>query len=112
MIDSYQFRTFIIKGKEYNRNIKLFDKEVREYKYIPEHTLVLDDITDLINYNPLVIIIGTGAYGLMKLSKEISEYIERRRIRLVVQKTADACKTYNQSLKEGKKVAAFMHNTC
>lgn len=112
MIESYSFGKFVIAGKEYKSNIKLFDKEVHEYKHLPEHKIAIDDLADLIAYNPKYIIIGTGAYGVIKISKEISDYIQKRGINLIVQKTGEACQTYNALLKEGKKVAALLHNTC
>ena len=66
----------------------------------------------LINNNPEYIVFGTGASGIMPVPSEIKEYIQKRGIKLIIQKTTDACQTYNALIKEGKKVAAFLHNTC
>jgi len=112
MIDSYKFGEFIVDGKRFKSNIELAGQAVKEHRYLPEHELSLDDFTNLINYRPSVLLIGTGAYGVIKPPKQIIEFIEKQGIKVIVEKTGNACKTYNSLLKEGKKVAALLHNTC
>jgi hypothetical protein len=112
MIDSYKFGEFIIKGKTYKCNVELVGETVKEHRHLDNHELNLDDFTDLINAKPEIIIIGTGAYGVVKPPKEILEFIEKQGIKVIVEKTGTACKTYDSLLKQGKKVAALMHNTC
>jgi len=112
MIDSYKFGEFIVDGKHFKSNIELIGENVKEHRYLPEHELNLDDFTNLINYKPSILIIGTGAYGVIKPQKEIIDFIQTQGIKVIVEKTGNACKTYNNLLKQGKKVAAFLHNTC
>ena len=112
MIDSYKFGEFIVDKKKFECNIELINDQVKEHRYLPEHKLTLDDFTALINAKPSVIIIGTGAYGVIKPPKEIIEFIKKQGIEVIIEKTRTACKTYNRILKEGKKVAALLHNTC
>ena len=112
MIDNYKFGEFIVDGKTFNCNIELIGDKVKEHRHLPNHELILDDFTALVNAKPSVIIIGTGAYGAVKPPKEIIEFIKKQGIKVIVEKTADACKTYNSLLKQGKKVAALLHNTC
>lgn len=112
MIEHYEFGRFIVDGKLHQSNIFLLGSEVKEARYLPGHQLKLDDILPLVDYKPEVIIIGTGSSGVMGVQKEISDYIEKRGIKLIVEKTGKACQTYNALLKKGKRVAAFLHNTC
>ena len=112
MIDSYKFGEFIVDKKKFECNIELINDQVKEHRHLPEHRLTLDDFQDLINANPSVLIIGTGAYGVVKPPQQIIKVIENKGIKVIVEKTGDACKTYNRILKQGKKVAALMHNTC
>lgn len=112
MIEHYEFGEFVVDGKKYKSNIVLIGTGVTEGRYLPGHQLKLDDFLQLVAYKPDVIIIGTGAYGVVKVPKEISDYIKKRGIKLVVEKTARACRIYNSLIKEGKRVAAFLHNTC
>lgn len=112
MIDSYRFGEFVIKGKIYKSNVVLLGQEAKQARYLPAHQLKLADFTELVNYKPEYIIIGTGAYGAVKVPQEIIDYIEKQGIKLIIEKTGDACQTYNALLKEGKKIAAFLHDTC
>jgi hypothetical protein len=112
MIEHYEFGEFIVDGREYRSNIVLLGAEVKEGRYLPGHQLKLDDFLPLAAYKPDVIIIGTGAYGAVPVPKEIIDYIEKRKIKLVIERTGKACATYNSLIKEGKRVAAFLHDTC
>lgn len=112
MIDNYKFGVFIIDKKEYKTNILLLDAEVKPAEYLHEHELKIDPFIEMVEFRPSYIIIGTGAYGVIKVPQEIIDYIEKRGIKLLIEKTGDACKEYNSLLKAGIKVAAFLHNTC
>ena len=112
MIDSYTFGKFVVDEKEYESNIILLGKIVNRARYLPDHGLAFDDIIPLVEYKPEYIVIGTGASGVMPVSDEIKELIETKGIKLIVEKTPDACRTYNSLLSENKKVAAFLHDTC
>ena len=112
MIEHYEFGKFIVNKKEFNSNIILINDVAKEARYLENHELKLEDIYPLVDSKPEVIIIGTGAYGAVKPSKSIIDFIESKGIKLIIERTEDACNTYNRLLKEGKKVAAFLHNTC
>ncbi len=112
MISSYTFGKFIINGKAYESNIILLGAQIKPARYLPGHELKLDDFAELVSYAPETIIIGTGASGVVKVQKDIIDFIESKGITLIIEKTAKACQTYNTLLKQGRKVAAFLHNTC
>jgi len=112
MIDSYTFGRFIIDGKTYESNVVLIGKTAKPARHLPNHELSLNDFVPLVESKPDYIIIGTGASGIMPVPSEISKFIEEKGIKLIVEKTGEACQTYNALLREGKKVAAFFHNTC
>ena len=112
MINKYDFGKFTIGKKEYKHNIILLGEEIKRARDLEDHKLKVDDIALLINAKPFVVIIGTGAYGLIKVPKDIVDYVKDRGIPLVIQPTEVACKAYNDLTKRGKKVAAFLHNTC
>ena len=112
MIDSYSFGKFIIKGKTYESNVVLIGEIVKPARHLPEHELSLNDLDEITDSKPEIIVIGTGASGVMPVPDEIKDFIEEKGIKLIIEKTKLACQTYNSLLKEGKKVAAFLHNTC
>jgi len=112
MIENYTFGRFVIDGEEYHSNVVLIGDKVEKARYLPNHELSLNDFDALVEFKPDYLIIGTGASGVMPVPSEISKFIEDKGIKLIVEKTGDACKKYNSLIKKGKKVAAFLHNTC
>ena len=109
-IDSYSFGVFVVDGKTYESDIKLVDSEIRFWH---DHGLSLDDVKDVVEAKPKVIIIGTGASGVVEVSKEIQDYIKGKGIKLIIEMTGKACKVYNElSAKEPGKIAAILHSTC
>ena len=112
MIDSYTFGTFVIDGKRFDSNVKIIQGKAVKCRYFENHIIELNDFFDLVDQKPEYIIIGTGAYGVVRVPDEIKEYIEKAGIKLIMEKTGDACKTYNDLIKNNKKVCALLHNTC
>ncbi len=112
MIDSYSFGSYIIDGKEHKWDIKLINNKVFRWVGREGHSITIDDIKDLVAENPEIIIIGTGASGLVNVSDKIKEFVKTRGIKLIIEKTGIACNKYNNALKSNKKVCAIMHGTC
>jgi len=107
-IERYSFGSFIIDGKEYRSDIKLVGNEIRLWH---NHSLSLEDVKDVVASTPSLIIIGTGSVGVVNVSEEIVDFIKSKRIKLVIAKTAQACKLYNK-LSKKENVAAILHSTC
>lgn len=107
-IEHYLFGSFVVDGKEYRSDIKLIGNEVRLWH---NHSLSLDDVKDVINAKPSAVIIGTGSVGVVNVKKEIVELIKSKGIKLIIAKTAQACKLYNE-LSKKENVAAILHSTC
>lgn len=112
MIDNFTFGKFIVDGETFNSNITLINDKAKKHRYLPNHELKIDDFIELVESKPDYIIIGNGASGVIQVQDEIIEYIEKHGIKIIIEKTGDACNTYNKMIKQGKKVAAFLHDTC
>ena len=72
---------------------------------------VLEDIKDVLVYNPEILIVGTGANGLMRILDETKRYLESKGIELRIADTEKACKIYNELQGKRKVIGAF-HLTC
>lgn len=102
----------VIDGKTYTSDVILYPDKVDDSWWRKSgHLLQKEDLRDVIQYNPEILIVGTGAYGLMKILDEVKQFLEVEGIELISEETKEACKIYNE-LKERKKVVAAFHITC
>ncbi len=111
-IDHYRFGEITVDGIRYQSDVKIFPNNVVDNWYRREgHTLHKEDLQEIIEYKPDLLIIGTGSSGVMKVPKEIEDCIKSEGIELVTAKTGDACNIFNESSTK-KKVVAALHLTC
>ena len=112
MIDSYTFGKIVIDGNTYNSDVIIFPDRVDASWWRKEgHKLHIEDITEIIQEKPEVLVVGTGNTGLMRVLPETKKYIESKGLELVIEKTEEACKIFN-GLSKSKKVIAALHLTC
>lgn len=112
MIENYNFGQIFINGEKYNSDLIIFKDHIYGSWWRKEgHNLCIDDITEIIDKKPDTLIIGTGYYGLMKVSEELIKYLESNNIEVIIKKTKDACDEYN-TLHQKKNVVAAFHLTC
>jgi hypothetical protein len=112
MIDSYDFGRIVINGKRYNSDLIVFSDRVRDGWWRKEgHRLHVEDLKDVLEFKPEVLVVGTGYSGLMRIPLETRKYVESEGIEFLAQKTAEACETFNRLVKS-RKVVAALHLTC
>jgi uncharacterized protein len=87
--------------------IILFDKVI--YNWGPKDlvSLTTSSITQIISYNPEIIILGIGQ-KLVALAPEILAPLYQAKIPFEVMSTINACRTYNLLASEHRKVAAAL----
>ena len=111
-IDSYHFGQIVINGKKYSSDVTIFPDKVQDnWQRRKGHELSLDDIAGALTENPEVLIIGTGASGLVRVLPEVQREAEARGIKLIVEPTGEACELFNQ-LSRLQRVIAALHLTC
>ena len=112
MIESYDFGQIVINGKRYTSDLIIFLDHIKDSWWRREgHHLSMDDLKEVVQAKPEVLIVGTGFHGFMNVPNEVKEYFVTKKIELIVENTKDACKTYNRLAKSKRVVAAF-HLTC
>ena len=112
MIENFTFGSFMIDGSEYRYDIKIKGEEIIPWQYIKHHTVLADDIRELVEEKPELLVIGTGASGLVRVDDEAISFAESQGIKCIIKPTGEACEEYNNALKENKKVCAILHSTC
>jgi hypothetical protein len=113
MIEYYDFGIIVINGKRYTNDVIVFPDKVKDRWWRKKgHRLSIEDLEEVLKTNPQVIVVGTGYSGLMKVLNEVRQSLDKKGIRLVIEKTGDATKTFNKLVNSGEKVVAALHLTC
>ena len=112
IIDSYRFGQLVVSGEKYTSDVIIFPDRVRDnWGRRTGHQLCLKDIAEIITENPAVLVVGTGASGLMRVLPEVQRGVETQGIKLIVEATDKACNTYNHICHSRRAIAA-LHLTC
>ena len=112
IVDSYRFGLVIVNGKSYTSDVVIFPDRVKEnWRRKTSHQIRLDELSEAIAEVPEVLIVGTGAAGLVKVLPEVKQSLETQGIKLIAQPTNEACQIYNQ-LCQSQRVVAALHLTC
>jgi hypothetical protein len=114
MINSYKFGCITIHQKSYINDVIVFQDHVQSDWWRKEgHLLQLEDIQSVLNKNkPTDLVVGTGKFGIMKISKDVKQYLDLHAIRLYAEKTDKAVKTYNRMILTGERIMGAFHLTC
>ena len=112
MIESYSFGSMVVDGKEYTSDLIIYPDRIQSSWWrIEGHRLSIEDIQEILEAKPEVLVVGTGASGLVEIPEETEKHIRSKGIRLIAQKTEEAYKTFNE-LSKSKKVIGAFHLTC
>lgn len=110
-IEGYEFGRVMIDGREETSDvIVLPDRVVRDWWRKDGHSLVLEDLADVLEELPGHLLVGAGAYGQLKPDPGTLEALRRRGVDVEVLPTADAVERYREL--DPQKTAAALHLTC
>jgi hypothetical protein len=112
IINNYDFGHITIDGKHFTRDVIIYPNRIDDNWWRKEgHRLHLDDLKEVLTSPPEIIIIGTGANGVMKVPSDVIDYLKSQAIHVIIEKTAQACKEFNQ-LEKKENVVVALHLTC
>jgi len=117
LINSTEFGAITVEKERYDHDIIIsLDGKVKKRKkklskavYGTSHTISLDEIRHTYQEKSEGIVIGSGQYGIAKLSKEASEFLNNKHCRILLRPTPEAIQEWNKI--EGKWIGLF-HITC
>jgi hypothetical protein len=111
VIHDYRFGHIIIDGQEHTKDVIILpDRVVPNWWRKDGHSLVLDDLAEVIQDLPQTLIVGSGAYGRMKPDPETVDELRGRGITIEILETEDAVKRYRELAPSD--TAAALHLTC
>lgn len=110
-IEDYNFGEMLIDGKIYKKDLIILpDRIIENWIRDEGHFLKEEDLFEVFENRINYLIIGTGAYGLMKVSLDLIKKIESLGIKYYILNTFDAVRKFNE-IEDNLKAGAF-HLTC
>lgn len=120
VIEEYHFGSITIDGKTYNHDVEVrWTDEVLPWWRKESHVIDIEDVKRAVEQNPETIVIGTGESGVAKVTEAAQKFIIERGIKLIIDLTEPAIKTFNIRKEESgeeegrqEKVIGLFHLTC
>ncbi len=112
MIDHYSFGKISINSKIYRKDLIILGSQIHNNWWREKgHNITLDDISLIVDYQPDILFIGTGKFGMMKVSDQLIQNLHDLGIDdVIIEKSSKAVDRFNHCKLE-KKVLAI-HLTC
>ena len=112
-IETSSFGLIVINGKQYTSDLIIYpDGRIADSWWRKSgHRLSIDDIGELVESAPEVIIVGTGVNGLMKPDTGLEKTLSKMGIELISLPNPEAIEIFN-ALSSEKRVGACFHLTC
>lgn len=116
-IESTEFGSITIDGKRYEFDVVVRmsgeitkrKKKLSKKYYRTSHMISKDEAKFVYEKGCEQLILGTGQYGNVKLSKEATEYLDKKHCEVIAQPTPEAVDSFNKSEKD--RIGLF-HVTC
>ncbi len=113
MIEQYSFGKIVVDGEKYHKDIRIVGgKVIPDWRRKKGHSVCPEDIRDILDAGPDIVLIGKGYFGMMSTDAACCELLAHKGIVLIEEKSGAAVKTLNRLMAEGKNVAAGFHLTC
>lgn len=112
-IESYDFGVIRINGTEYTEDVIVYAEKVKPNWWRKQgHRLDEEDLYDVFDYEPDVLVVGQGASGMLKIPSMTERAVHEKGIKLIAHQTDQAWKDFNEQTQKGYKVAGVFHLTC
>lgn len=112
-ITEYRFGKVKVDGKPYYRDVLVLEDEILSPWVRREgHSLCPDDLVWVVSRRPRVLVLGTGAFGRLRVPEETREWLKSQGIELVALPTEKAVGEYNRRAEATEHVACGLHLTC
>ena len=112
-IDSYKFGGIVIDGVSYTKDCLIIGGVVKSNWWRQDgHSLSIYDLRDVIEAEPAILVIGSGASGMMDVPESTQQVLKDFGIESEVYDTGGAVKRFNELAQKGENVAAALHLTC
>jgi hypothetical protein len=112
-IGSYSFGYMTVDGDMYDEDIIVFPGKVKaNWWRNNSHILRIDDLREVIEFKPELLILGTGSSGRMRMEPATKDGLRQEGIKFIEKLTGKAIKLFNKETAKGTKVVGAFHLTC
>jgi len=112
-IDSYSFGVMKVDGTDYRGDLIIFPDRVKSRWWRKEgHSLAIEDLDDVLEFKPEILVIGKGTSGLMDVPASTQKALQQAGIEVIAENTGQAWSIFNEQIEKGKKVIGAFHLTC
>ncbi len=105
IIKNYENHIIYIDKDKYDSNIFVSKDFVIKWQIFDINEIVKDDLNDVLEYKPEILIIGTGLHPILPRTDIITQ-LHSNNIGVEFMSTDAACKTFNVLLQEDRNVIA------
>ena len=111
-VDSYEFGKIVVEGQPYKSDLIIYPDHVESDWWRKQgHNLSLEDLEEVLNFSPDVLVIGQGKLGYMEVDDSVKAALARENIQVIAAKTDKAVREFARLTKSHRTVGAF-HLTC
>ena len=111
-IQGYRFGGMTVDGERHSKDLILLpDRAVENWRRKQGHRLDVEDLREVLDATPEMLVVGTGACGMMEVPEKTRRAIEAANIELRIAQTGEAWQMYNDLQKQRRTAGAF-HLTC
>ncbi len=111
-VEDYSFGHIRIDGQDYTADVIILpDRVIADWWREEGHSLSMDDLGAVVAAGPAVLVVGTGANGLMRVPDQTLQALKDTGIEVIVERTGSAWQTYNRHSQQ-RATAAALHLTC
>lgn len=112
-ISEYEFGSLVIADNIYTSDLIVAPEQIIDsWRRKKGHILQIEDLKDIVNAKPDMLVIGTGYYGRMQVPDETKQFLQEQGIKVLQAKTRDAVTEFNRLQKEYARIVAALHLTC
>ena len=113
MIEKYTSGLIVVNNKTYHQDLKIIQGQVVDNWWRKTgHLVDVNDMKDVLDASPDIVVIGTGYAENMRMSEDLTSETRHRDIKLVAEDTYKAVQTFNELFSKGKNVSGVFHLTC
>jgi hypothetical protein len=110
-ISEYDFGHIVVDGRQHDRDlIVLPDRVLDNWWRKQGHSLVIEDLEEVLEELPHHLIVGCGAHGRLEPERATLDSLRDRGLAVELAPTAEAVEKYNAS--DPQRTAAALHLTC